>query len=48
MSKTDSLHYRLCCEGAKWMRKQEWGTYHTVAVELEMPELPTELEKDEL
>ena len=34
MSKTDSLHYRLCCEGAKWMRKQEWGTYHTVAVEL--------------
>lgn len=34
MSKTDSLHYRLCCEGAKWMRKQEWSTYHTVAVEL--------------
>ncbi|QUB64915.1 hypothetical protein [Prevotella melaninogenica] len=34
MSKTGSLHYRLCCEGAKWMRKQEWGTYHTVAVEL--------------
>jgi len=25
MSKTDSLHYQLCCEGAKWLRKQKWN-----------------------
>lgn len=31
MSKTDSLHYKLCCEGAKWMKKH---TYKYVAVEL--------------
>lgn len=23
MSKTDSLHYRLCIEGAKWLRRQK-------------------------
>lgn len=23
MSKTDSLHYQLCCEGAKWLRRQK-------------------------
>lgn len=23
MSKTDSLHYQLCCEGAKWLRLQK-------------------------
>ena len=34
MSKTESLHYKLCCEGAKWMRKQEWSSYKIVAVEL--------------
>lgn len=34
MSKTNSLHYKLCCEGAKWMRKQEFGAYKIVAVEL--------------
>ena len=34
MSKTNSLHYKLCCEGAKWMRKQEWGIYRIVTVEL--------------
>ena len=25
MSKTDSLHYTLCCEGAKWLRRQTWN-----------------------
>lgn len=25
MSKTGSLHYQLCIEGAKWMRKQKWN-----------------------
>lgn len=25
MSKTASLHYDLCCEGAKWLRKQKWN-----------------------
>ena len=34
MSKTNSLHYKLCCEGAKWMCKQEFRAYKIVAVEL--------------
>lgn len=34
MSKTESLHYKLCCEGAKWMRKQKWSSYKIVAIEL--------------
>jgi hypothetical protein len=42
MSKTDSLHYKLCCEGAKWLHKNmiqerdgSWvGTCKIVAVEL--------------
>ena len=34
MSKTNSLHYKLCCEGAKWMRKQEWGIYRIVTADL--------------
>ena len=25
MSKTASLHYDLCCEGAKWLHKQKWN-----------------------
>ena len=25
MSKTASLHYDLCCEGAKWLRRQKWN-----------------------
>lgn len=25
MSKTDSLHYQLCLEGAKWLRRQKWN-----------------------
>lgn len=25
MSKTNSLHYDLCVEGAKWLRKQKWN-----------------------
>ena len=25
MSKTDSLHYQLCCEAAKWLHKQKWN-----------------------
>ena len=25
MSKTGTLHYQLCIEGAKWMRKQKWN-----------------------
>lgn len=25
MSKTDSLHYQLCCEGAKWLFRQKWN-----------------------
>ncbi|MBR4404938.1 MAG: hypothetical protein IKW84_09020 [Bacteroidaceae bacterium] len=25
MSKTDSLHYQLCIEGAKWLRRQKWN-----------------------
>ena len=25
MSKTDSLHYQLCVEGAKWLHKQKWN-----------------------
>ena len=25
MSKTNSLHYELCVEGAKWLRKQKWN-----------------------
>ena len=24
MSKTDSLHYQLCLEGAKWLHRQKW------------------------
>jgi len=27
MSKTDSLHYQLCCEGAKWLRRQKRNPY---------------------
>ena len=34
MSKTDSLHYRLCLKGAEWLRRQEFGSYKIVAVEL--------------
>jgi len=25
MSKTNSLHYQLCCEGAKWLFRQKWN-----------------------
>jgi len=25
MSKTDSLHYQLCVEGAKWLHRQKWN-----------------------
>lgn len=25
MSSTNSLHYQLCCEGAKWLRRQKWN-----------------------
>ena len=25
MSATDSLHYQLCIEGAKWLRRQKWN-----------------------
>ena len=25
MSKTDSLHYELCVEGAKWLRRHKWN-----------------------
>lgn len=34
MSATNSLHYKLCCLGAKWMQKQHYGSYKYVAVEL--------------
>ena len=34
MSKTDSPHYRLCLKGAEWLRRQEFGSYKIVAVEL--------------
>lgn len=34
MSKTDSLHYKLCCEGAKWLNNRPWSGYKYVAVEL--------------
>lgn len=25
MSTTGSLHYQLCCEGARWLRRQKWN-----------------------
>ena len=25
MSSTSSLHYQLCCEAAKWLRRQKWN-----------------------
>lgn len=37
MSKTDSLHYQLCLEGAKWLKKnaEHWETpWKYIAVEL--------------
>ena len=39
MSKTDSLHYQLCCEGAKWLRRRQnvekyEGKWKYVAVEV--------------
>ena len=34
MSATNSLHYKLCCEGAKWLRKQDYASYKIVVVEL--------------
>lgn len=34
MSKTNSLHYQLCCLGAKWMRRLKYSNYKYVAVEL--------------
>lgn len=34
MSATNSLHYKLCCLGAKWMQKQVYGSYKYIAVEL--------------
>ena len=39
MSKTDSLHYRLCCEGARWLRNRKNceycdGRWKYVAVEV--------------
>lgn len=34
MSKTDSLHYKLCQEGAKWMKRQRFSGYKYIAVEL--------------
>ena len=47
MSKTESLHYKLCCEGAKWMRKQEWSSYKIVALR-EMEKVWDEELKDRL
>lgn len=34
MSATNSLHYKLCCLGAKWMQKQDYGSYKYITVEL--------------
>lgn len=34
MSKTDSLHYKLCCEGAKWLKNLPWKGMLYEAVEL--------------
>lgn len=39
MSKTESLHYKLCCEGAKWLRNrnnvERWeGRWKYIAVEM--------------
>lgn len=34
MSKTDSLHYNLCVEGAKWLKKSPFGGYKYIAVEI--------------
>lgn len=34
MSKTNSLHYQLCVEGAKWLKKRPYQGYKIIAVEL--------------
>lgn len=34
MSKTGSLHYKLCQEGAKWLKKLKFAGYKYIAVEL--------------
>lgn len=34
MSKTDSLHYKLCCKGAEWLMKKPWAGIKYTAVEL--------------
>lgn len=34
MSKTDSLHYKLCQAGAKWLKKLPFAGYKYIAVEI--------------
>lgn len=34
MSKTNSLHYQLCCEAGKWIKNIKYGNYKYIAVEL--------------
>ena len=36
MSKTNSLHYQLCCLGAKWMRRLKYPSLPALLLRCEM------------